>query len=549
MKKAARSSIIRDTSPPAIALAEWIAKLQERALDDALGHGGDSQSSDASWVCRCGARRGFARRGTRRRLLRTASGPVPIKLYQVHCSSCGAVFSPFLHIAELDSESDPPDRILERLRALPRSTPDLEHSEPSPAHHAADKAIAFSRLLPPFCLIDRHLLQEMAASFFLGLGIFTFVLLMNQMLRLMDLIINKGVGVGVVLRLFLYILPFSLTVTIPMSVLLAVLATYGRLSSEGEAIALKTGGLSLYRLMAPGLLVGSVATLVTLWITVSIQPSSTRAFTTLIHRLYHTNAIMALQEGVFNTSYPGLIVYVDHVDARSASLAGILIIDRRNPADQRVVIAREGRMLDALDAKDGEGSRTGIQLSEGNIHITPRDNPGRYRNLKFETYDLQIPPGSRLAETLDRPKQGREMRLGELKAQIQRLKKEGDKALELRVELHKKFALPIACLIMSLIGAPLGMRIKKAGRGISLALSVGFAVFYYVLLAAGESLGTRGRIDPALGIWLPNIILGIIGIGVVLAEGREALLPAGLRSAASDMAALLTRGASQHKTS
>jgi len=546
MKKAARSPIVRDTSPAAAALAEWIAKLQERTLDDALGHCGHPRLSEASWVCRCGARRGFARRGTRPRLLRTASGPVPIKLYQVRCSACGAVFSPFSQIAKLESERDRSDQILERLRTLPPSTTDLGDSKPPPAHHTADKAIAFARWLRPFCLIDRHLLQDMAASFVLGLGTFTFVLLMNQMVRLMDLIINKGVGLGVVLRLFIYILPFSLTVTIPMSVLLAVLATYGRLSSEGEAIALKTGGLSLYRLMAPGLLVGIVATLVTLWITVSIQPSSTRAFTTLMHRLYQTKAILALQEGVFNTDYPGLTVYVDHLEEQSALLAGILIIDRRNPADQRVVIAREGRML---DVKDGEGSRTGIQLSQGNIHMTSRNNPGRYRNLKFQTYDLQIAAGSRFAETLERPKQGREMRLGELQAEIQRLKKNGGRPLDLQVEWHKKFALPIACLILSLIGAPLGMRIKKASRGISLALSVAFAVFYYVLLAAGESLGSRGRIEPALGIWSPNFILGIIGIGLVLAEGREALLPARLRSAVSDLPAFLSRGASQHKTS
>ncbi len=405
--------------------------------------------------------------------------------------------------------------------------------------------IAFARRLHPFCLIDRHLLQEMMAAFAIGIGTFTFVLLMNKMLRLMDLIINKGVGVGVVLRMFLYILPFSLTVTIPMSVLLAVLATYGRISSEGEAIALKTGGLSLYRLMAPGLLVGIVATAVTLWITLSIQPSSTRAFTGLIQRLYHTNAILALQEGVFNTTYPGLIVYFDHLEERSGSLAGILIIDRRNPADQRVVIAKEGRML---DVKDGDGSRTGIQLSQGNIHNTSRDNPGRHRNLRFGTYDLQIASASRLAETLERPKQGKEMRLGELRAQIQEFKNDRGKALPLQVELHKKFALPIACFILSLIGAPLGMRIKKASRGTSLALSVGFAVLYYVLLAAGENLGSRGRIDPALGVWAPNLILGIIGVCVVLAEGREALLPARLRSAASDLAAHLWRGASQQKT-
>ncbi len=406
--------------------------------------------------------------------------------------------------------------------------------------------VTFARRLRPFCLIDRHLLKEMVASFLLGLGTFTFVLLMNQMIRLMDLIINKGVGVGVVLRLFLYILPFSLTVTIPMSVLLSVLATYGRLSSEGEAIALKTSGISLYRLIVPGLLVGIVATLATLWITVSIQPSSTRALTTLIYRLYHTKAILALQEGVFNSDYPGLIFYVDHLEERSSSLAGILILDRRNPTDRRVIIAKEGKML---DNNDEGATRTGLQLSKGNIHISSGDARGRHRNLRFETYDLQVPTSGRLSETLDRPKQGREMTLGELRAQIERLKKDGNKALPLLVELHKRFALPIACLILSVIGTPLGMRIKKASRGVSLALSVAFAVFYYILLAGGESLGSRGWIDPALGIWFPNLLLGIVAISLVLAEGRETFLPFTLRSAARGLAVLLPRGASEHKAS
>lgn len=122
------------------------------------------------------------------------------------------------------------------------------------------------------------------------------------------------------------------------------------------------------------------------------------------------------------------------------------------------------------------------------------------------------------------------MNIEELRAEIARLNKDGGKAWPLQVELHKKFALPIACLILSMIGAPLGMRIKKAGRGVSLALSVAFAVFYYILLATGESLGSRGRIDPALGVWFPNLTLGIIAISLVLTEDREAFLPARLRT-------------------
>ncbi len=540
----------RDTSPAAIALAEQIAEIQERVLDDALGLRGHPRSSEAPWVCRCGVRAGFARRGKRPQLLRTGSGAVSIMLYAVGCSSCGAVFSPFSQLTKLASHGDRPEEILKQLRSLPplqlhseqvlqsdlgqalrpgsgqASTTDLDSSKSSPPRRA-NVAIALTRRLRPFCLIDRYLLREMAASFALGLGTFTFVLLMDQMMRLIDLIINKGAPVLVVLRLIFYVLPFSLTVTIPMSVLLAVLATYGRVSSEGEAIVLKTSGLSLYRLMAPGVLFGIVATLATLWISALVQPNSTRAFKTLTHQLFQTKALTALEEGVFNTEHQGLTIYVDRLKKQDGTLQGILVIDHRSQTDQHLVIAQEGKLLN----KNGEAEvPIGLQLSKGNLHISSHDNPGRYRNLDFDTYDLQIQTGGTLAETVGRVRQGKEMNLGELRAQIARLNKDGGKAWPLQVELHKKFALPIACLILSAIGAPLAMRIKKTSRGVSLALSVAIAVFYYILLATGESLGASGRIDPALGVWFPNLTLGIIAISLVLAEGREAFLPARLRT-------------------
>src|SRR5574337_486960 len=265
-------------------------------------------------------------------------------------------------------------------------------SYPTPRTHGTT---VFTGRLRPFCLIDRHLLGEMTVSFALGLVTFTFVLLMDQMMRLMDLIINKGVPVGVVLRLILYILPFSLTVTIPMSVLLAVLATYGRVSSEGEAVVLKASGLSLYRLMAPGVLFGVVATLATLWISTLIQPSSTRAFKTLTYQLYHTQALTALEEGIFNTTFPGLAIYVDRSGKRDGTFHGVLIIDQRSQADQHLIIAQEGKLLNKND--DAE-TPIGLQLSKGALQIGSRDDPTRYRNLDFETYDLKILGGT-LAET------------------------------------------------------------------------------------------------------------------------------------------------------
>src|SRR5574337_2062960 len=196
MKK--KSPMTRDTSQAEITLAEQITQLQERILDDALGLREHPRSSEAPWVCRCGARTGFARMGKRPRLLRTGSGAVSIKLYVVRCSSCSAIFSPFHQLVESVSRGEQPEEILKRWRSLPplqlhfapvlRSHSEqalrpssgqalitnLEGSKPSPPLRA-DEATALIRRLRPFCLIDRQLLREMAASFALGLGTFTFV--------------------------------------------------------------------------------------------------------------------------------------------------------------------------------------------------------------------------------------------------------------------------------------------------------------------------------------------------------------------------------------
>ena len=139
-------------------------------------------------------------------------------------------------------------------------------------------------------LVDRATLKEMAAAFGLGLMIFTFVLLTNKILRLVELIVNKGVGILTVLQLFLYILPYSLVVTIPMSVLLATLTTFTRFGADGEILALRGAGLSLLRLTRPAVWFGLLATALTLLITIWILPFSNHAFKNLVFQMTQRQA-------------------------------------------------------------------------------------------------------------------------------------------------------------------------------------------------------------------------------------------------------------------
>ncbi|MBI3990336.1 MAG: LPS export ABC transporter permease LptF [candidate division NC10 bacterium] len=370
-------------------------------------------------------------------------------------------------------------------------------------------------------LIDRYILRELIASFLIGLLLFTFVLMMGKVLHFTELLITRGVGVQTVLTLFLYLLPYSLMVTIPLAALLALLAVYSRLSSEGEVIALHVSGLSLRRLMVPGLILGVAAYLITSVITLAILPKSNRAFKELVFRLARSHATFALQEGVFTTPVDGVILYVEQLEGGS-TLKGILLMDGRDPKAERVVIAQQGAFL---PSPDGQGLT--LRLSNGTLHLSTPDQSDRYRLAHFDSLDFSLLKGNG-AGGLNRTRGDQEMTLGELRARISRLKVERGNFRPFQVEFHRRLAIPFTSLVFVLIGVPLGIRLKKGGRGGSLALSLGFALFYYILIVAGEDLGDRGKIPPAVAMWTPNLFLGLLGVCLVLVEEQALMFKTGL---------------------
>lgn len=372
-------------------------------------------------------------------------------------------------------------------------------------------------------LLDRAILKEMTVAFILGLMVFTFVLLTNKILRLVELIVNKGVGILTVLQLFLYILPYSLVVTIPMSVLLATLATFTRLGTDGEILAMRGAGLSLSRLTRPAVGFGLVASVLTLVITIWILPFSNHAFKNLVFRMTHQQATVGIQEGVFNSEFEGLILYVEHVDPKTSRLEGVFLVDNRNPAERRVVVARSGQFT-----SDPQNLRMGLSLSQGSIHLSAAELTGGYRLLTFSDYQLTVDVGRSLVDPMQRPPGEQELTLAELRERAAALRAQGRNYHPPLVEFHKKLAIPISCLLFALVGVPLGSRIRKGGRGLSLVISAGCALGYYMLIVAGEGLGDRGLAPEALVMWLPNLLIALGG-GLLLFRGE--FYPATFREA------------------
>ena len=354
-------------------------------------------------------------------------------------------------------------------------------------------------------LIDRYILRELAPPFFVGVLVFTFLLLMSQILRLMELIVNKGVPAGTILRLVLYLVPSILVLTVPMSVFLATVVTFGRLSAENELTALKTGGYSLLRLALPVAFFSACAYALTSWLIISALPDGNQAFRASMFEIVRTKASVGLQEKVFNDDFEGLVIYVNHIpQTGNPVMEGIFISDarpekRQPPGEPLTIIAKRGRLI-----VDPDSDRVSFRLEEGGIHALSRDFK-TYQRANFRFHDLQLNIGDGVEEGLSVPKGLREMTLSELRAKALEYQRLGVKQWAPLVEIHKKFSIPFAALIFGFLGVSMGVLFRRGEKLVSFALSIAIAVVYYVFLLAGEPLGKQGRVHPFWAMWAANI--------------------------------------------
>lgn len=364
-------------------------------------------------------------------------------------------------------------------------------------------------------ILDRYIFKEMTATFFVGIGAFTVTMLLGKIVRLIEMIVNKGLGLWVILRLFLLMLPSFLVITIPMATLLATVSTFGRMASDKEVVALKATGVSLYRLLYTPALFATLACVVNLYLSIEVMPWGNRNFRNLLYQVARTQAGLGLREGVFNSDLKGFIIYVRNLRGEGRVLEGILLADSREKENLKVIVARKGELI-----TDAEGDSTMLRLSDGSVHFTFSQDPATYRELSFERYELTLDFNRFTGSPLGRRIVDRELTLSELLAKMQE-----ENAAKRRphyfVSFHKLFSIPFAAIVFVLIGTPLGIRVKRSGKISGLSLSIALAFVYYLLFVLGETLGDRGRIPPFLAAWFPNILLGALGMGLLLLEGKE----------------------------
>ena len=363
--------------------------------------------------------------------------------------------------------------------------------------------------------LNYYLFREITVPFLLGMAAFTSVLLMGRLVKLADLVVAKGVPLTDILRMILYLIPSFCLFTIPMAFLLALLLAFGRLSSDSEITAMKACGVSLYGLLPPVMLFALLAYLATTFITIYALPWGNISFKKLLFDIVESRVTLSIREKVFNDDFPGLVIYADLYDNQKHTMTGILIHDERDPAEPSTIFAGSGIIV-----ADPVAKILRVDLKNGGIHRL--SGKTGYRLIEFQDYILSIDLSQAPREMV---KNEMDLTFAELREGIRSARTAPKMLWDMRLEFHRRFALPFACFVFALVGVPLGIQNQRSGKATGFSLSIGVILIYYIILSAGKTLGERGLAHPAVAVWAPNLILLALGAYLFRKTAVEKRIP------------------------
>jgi lipopolysaccharide export system permease protein len=372
--------------------------------------------------------------------------------------------------------------------------------------------------IPGISLMDRYLAKELTMPLLFGIGAFSSLgVTIGAVFDLIRQATDYGLPFGLVLQILLLLTPEFVAIAIPMAILFAALMTYSRLSGDSELIALRSSGVSIYRLVLPAVVISLILTGVTFAFNEAVVPASKYQASVLLDQAVKKDKPQFREKNILYQEFRSVkqpdgdrdkvltrIFYAKQFDGQQ--MKGLTVLDFSQEGLNQIVASESAIWNQGQDTWD---------FFNGRIYLVAPD--GSYRNIiKFEKQQLKLPRTPLdLAKTTRRD--FREMNIAQLQDYLNLVSQSGDEQ-EVRktyLRIHQKLSFPFFCVVSGLIGATLGTRPKRTGRGTSFAISLLVIFGYYVLIILGDYLGRFEILAPVVAAWLPTVF-GLSAGGLLL---------------------------------
>lgn len=354
--------------------------------------------------------------------------------------------------------------------------------------------------------LSRYLISEVLPPLFFGIVAFTLMLMVFRILKLIDLVITRGVPLSQVGKLLSLILPTFLELTVPMAFLLAILLGLGRLAGDQEIIALKASGVSPWQILKPIAWLSVLVALITLGLTLFGRPAANLALRRELYNIAKIRLGAALKEKVFNDDFPKILLYVEELVPPGNTAKGIMIIDKRENNKDDIILGKVGFIT-----TDEETNSLGLKVFDGSVYSREKTKPG-FSQTKFNIYDFKLDLDELVSPTKRKDAGPKETSLPRLLSAIREKENRGIKAIAEKMELQQRFSFAFAPLVFCLLGVALTLlpRSSRASRSWAFTLCLFWLMAYYALLSLGRALGDKGILPSWAALWLPNIVVGAI---------------------------------------
>jgi LPS export ABC transporter permease LptG/LPS export ABC transporter permease LptF len=352
-------------------------------------------------------------------------------------------------------------------------------------------------------ILTRYILGEILSHTLIGCALFTFVLFMRDLPHILEVVVRNSSTFANVAEILLLTLPNTFKVTIPMAVLVGVLLGLSRLAADSEIIAMRASGLGIGYFVRVASIVAVGGTLIGLANSIWVAPRANQAILEMQQALEISQASYEIQPRVFYEDFKNTVLYVQNVLAGTgaSNWRQVFMVDVTDPANPKITTAASATVV------SDSSQELMMRLRDGTEHETIADQPTQYNIQRFDTIDMPL--------TLS---QQSTVQLGRLDTFIYALpmdtllqRTHGPDPKGFLIELHNRFAYPAACLVLMLVGVPLGVASRRGGKSSAWVFTIGLVVVYYSLSLIGTALGRQDKIPVYIAVWLANVIFASVG--------------------------------------